>query len=160
MRGSRTSIDGFVGACVCKVVCASHTISHSQVEQIKIPLLGIFGALDSHKGFSDEAVSDTHTHAHVHAHAQTQVLATFTVRMLVRVRKSCMYLKTQMLLHTHTHVCVCVCVWVCMYVQTARATAEKIKAAGGDITLEVYPSGVHGFLNQLILPEGPTLTKG
>lgn len=77
----------------CAVPCYGiPNASHFQIDQIKIPILGIFGDKDTHKGFSDT--------------------------------------------------------------ETALAAEAKVKAAGGDIKVEIYPSGVHGFLNQVIGQEG------
>ncbi len=43
--------------------------------------------------------------------------------------------------------------------QTARAFAAKLKESGVDFQLEVYATGVHGFFNQLIKPEGQDLVQ-
>lgn len=105
-----------------------------QIEQIKIPILGIFGGKDKHAGFSDEAVSDVPHHASCFlSHVFNQMLHSTGVCWVDTV---------------HSTVC------ACTVSQAALAAEKKIREAGGDIEMKIFPNAPHAFLNQLIRPEG------
>ncbi|KAL6746570.1 dienelactone hydrolase family-domain-containing protein [Haematococcus lacustris] len=43
---------------------------------------------------------------------------------------------------------------------TAATVAQKIRAAGGNIDLRIFPSAAHGFLNQVVGEAGVAMIPG